>query len=155
MTNPRTLAVSSLAPEPLRALAPRALRALAGVLLALAASACGDFAGAPQGSQSGPGSVIDPAAIPGGQAAFETTLYPLLTQYCSECHSGAGPGSPHMAHPQVATAYNETMAQAKVNLGTPDSSRLVRKVGIERHQCWSDCPSDAEALRAAIALWAD
>ena len=147
MTNPRTLAVSSLA--------PRALRALGAALVALAASACGDFAGAPQGSQSGPGQVIDPSAIPGGQAAFETTLWPLMTEYCADCHAGQGPGSPHMAHPSVATAYTETMRQNKVNLGTPDASRVVRKLVDEGHNCWSDCSADGAALQLAIATWAD
>jgi hypothetical protein len=137
MTNPRSLAVSTLA------------------LLALAMSACGDFAGTAQGSQSGPGQVFDPAAIPGGQAAFETTLYPLMVQYCVDCHAGQGPGSPHMAHPSVATAYTETMRQNKVNLGTPGASRVVRKLVDEGHNCWSDCASDGAALQAAIALWAD
>lgn len=124
-------------------------------LVALAASGCGDFAGAAQGSQAAPSQVVNPAAAPGGQAAFEATLYPLLTQYCQTCHGGAGPGSPQFASPAPATAYSEILGQNKVDLATPGSSRVVRKVIDERHNCWTaDCAADGAALEAAIQQWA-
>ena len=72
--------------------ASRRLRGAALALLASASLACGDFAGAAKGEVSGPSDVFDPADAPGGQAAFEQTLYPLLTEYCVSCHAGAGPG---------------------------------------------------------------
>jgi hypothetical protein len=148
MTNPRTSASSTLA--------PRTARALAAALAALSLAACGDFGGAAQGTQSGPGSVFDPSAIPGGQAAFEATVYPLVTQYCSSCHAGAGPGSPHFANPSAATAYTEILRQSKVNLGSPDQSRIVRKIIDEQHLCWTtDCDADGLALQQAVATWAD
>ncbi len=135
--------------------ASRLGRGIATALLAGASLACGDFGGATQGEQSGPAQVFDPAAAPGGQAAFESTLYPLLTQYCVDCHAGAGPGSPHMAHPMVATAYTEVLRQNKVNLATPESSRIVRKIVDEQHLCWtSDCAADGAVLQAAIEQWA-
>lgn len=136
--------------------ATRLSRALALAPLALALAACGDFAGTTQGTETGPSQVTNPASIPGGEAAFEATLYPLLTQYCATCHAGAGPGSPHFAHPMVDTAYNEILGQNKVNLGTPDASRVVRKIIDERHLCWTnDCPADGLALQQAIEQWAD
>jgi hypothetical protein len=127
-------------------------------LLALAALACGDFAGTAtsKSETSGPTSVFDPTNIPGSREAFEEHLYPLLTQYCSQCHAGGGEGSPSFSHPVVATAYSELLGQSKVNLAEPDRSRIVRKLADESHNCWtSDCAADAMVLQAAVQAWAD
>jgi hypothetical protein len=128
------------------------------VTLALAAAACGDFGGAAStgGETQGPGTVFDPSNIPGSRDAFEQHVYPLLTQYCAECHDGGGEGSPSFSHPVVATAYGELLGQSKVNLAAPDRSRIVRKLAEESHNCWTnDCSADALILQAAIQAWAD
>jgi hypothetical protein len=106
--------------------------------------------GLPPGGTPGPGTG-DPAAA---MAAFETTVYPLLTQYCTDCHAGAGPGSPHIAQPDLATAYRAVVDNQKVNFSTPASSRLVRRLVADFHHCWSNCMSDGMAMEAAIAAWA-
>src|SRR5262245_46566506 len=137
---------------------PRIARALGSAILALAAVACGDFAGTASsgGETSGPSTVFDPTNIPGSRDAFEQHLYPLLTQYCAECHDGSGEGSPSFSHPTVGTAYNQLLGQSKVNLADPDRSRIVRKLADETHNCWTnDCDADAMMLQDAIQAWAD
>jgi hypothetical protein len=138
--------------------AARLLRAQVLALLALTAVACGDYGGAAStgGETSGPTTVFDPTNIPGSREAFEQTVYPLLTQYCAQCHAGGGEGSPSFSHPVVGTAYNELLGQSKVNLAEPDRSRIVRKLADETHNCWTnDCTADAMAMQAAVQAWAD
>lgn len=132
-------------------------RGLAGLLaLALLASACGDFNGsASGGNTAGPNAFFDLSASAGGVEAFETTVYPIVVDYCVDCHEGSGPGSPHFAHPNVETAYQAIVGQGKVDLGNPESSRIAVKVGALAHHCWSDCPSDGALLAAAVQAWAD
>jgi len=86
--------------------------------------------------------------------AFETSVFPLVRENCAECHAGAGPGTPHVAHPDVATAYDIILSNQKVNLGAPDTSRLVQRLSADFHYCWSDCDDDAAAMEAAIERWA-
>ena len=45
-----------------------------------------------------------PTGIMDPEAAFAQTVYPLTELYCVACHAGAGPGFPHIAHPDVGTA---------------------------------------------------
>jgi len=98
---------------------------------------------------------IDPLA-PGVDSvgAFEDTTYPLLTQYCGECHA-SGPGSPLIAHTDVDAAFRANVNNQKVNLAVPENSRLVRRLAGDLHHCWSDCDDDATEMAAAIAEWAE
>jgi hypothetical protein len=89
-----------------------------------------------------------------GVEAFGQTVYPLLTLHCADCHAGSGPGSPSIAHPDVAVAYDAVVRNQKVNLAAPENSRLVRRLVADFHNCWSDCVSDAMAMQAAIEQWA-
>jgi len=41
----------------------------------------------------------------------------------------------------------------KVNLGTPDNSRLVQRLVADLHHCWSNCALDGAAMRATIEAW--
>ncbi|MEE9279523.1 MAG: LamG domain-containing protein [Myxococcota bacterium] len=90
------------------------------------------------------------------ETAFSTTVYPLLTQYCVNCHAGAGPGFPHIAHPDVGTAYRAVVDNQKVNFATASSSRLVQRLVTDTHFCWSgDCAMDGAEMEAAIVQWAN
>jgi hypothetical protein len=141
------------------------LRIAALGLAAALALACGDYGG----GSSGGGTSGTPASSPpvagtpppsgggtgtDGVTAFAQTVYPLLTLYCSDCHAGAGPGSPSIAHPDVAVAYDAVVLNQKVNLAQPSSSRLVRRLVADFHHCWSDCLADGMAMQAAIEQWA-
>jgi len=89
-----------------------------------------------------------------GQTAFDQTVYPLLTQYCTACHAGAGPGFPHVAHPDLGTAYRAVIDNQKANFATPSASRLVQRLSADQHYCWSNCTADGMTMEAAIAQWA-
>jgi len=82
-------------------------------------------------------------------------VYPIVREHCAECHAGAGPGSPSIAHPNLDTAFTATMNSQKVNLTTPNRSRLVRRLSADFHHCWSDCMLDGMQMEAAIAAWAE
>jgi hypothetical protein len=97
---------------------------------------------------------IDPlAAGADGVAAFQGTVYPLLSANCAECHVN-GPGSPSIAQPAVEAAYRAVVDSQKVNLATPASSRLVRRLVADFHYCWSDCVSNGFEMEQEIAAWA-
>ena len=93
--------------------------------------------------------------FPADASLFETTVYPLLNDYCSECHqSDAGtPQGPYLASDDVNEAYSA--AQSKIDLNQPELSRLVERLGEDSHNCWSDCDSDAQEMEDAIRAMAD
>lgn len=89
------------------------------------------------------------------ETAFSTTVYPIVDQYCATCHAGAGPGFPHIAHPDVGTAYRAVVDNQKVNFATPSSSRLVQRLVTDGHFCWSgNCAADGAQMETAIEDWA-
>lgn len=89
-----------------------------------------------------------------GLAAFDRTVYPTLREHCADCHAGAGPGTPHIAHPDLQTAYDVVIGTQKVNFGAPETSRLVRRLANDSHYCWSDCDANATVMAAQIESWA-
>ncbi len=99
--------------------------------------------------------VGDSKSFPADSALFGSTVYPLLEQYCSRCHSSgsATPQSPFFAESDVDVAY--AAVRAKINLDSPDQSRLVVRLRNEFHNCWTDCAAAANAMEAAIQDFAD
>jgi len=105
-----------------------------------------------------PPPIIDPEAsknFPDSSDGFASTIYPLLTTHCLECHreTAITPQSPYFASADVDAAY--LAAQAKIDLENPANSRLVVRVRNEFHNCWSDCSSNADQLEAAITDFAN
>ncbi|MEM9742386.1 MAG: LamG domain-containing protein [Pseudomonadota bacterium] len=115
--------------------------------------------GASKTVQLTPPPIQDPGEtknFPATTALFESTVYPLLADYCSQCHSdtAAIAQSPFFASSDPAVAYGA--AQARMNLTTPASSRFVVRTGDEFHNCWTDnCTADAAQMEAAIQAFAD
>jgi hypothetical protein len=152
----------------------RALRpfraALACTLVVAGAAACGGSGGGGGSREAGeapavpisnsgdPSFVQNPAFLGGGgavgQTAFEAQVYPLLRAYCTQCHVGAGPGFPHIAHPDPETAFRAVVDNQKVNLSMPANSRLVQRLIADQHHCWSNCDADGAAMQAGIEAWA-
>lgn len=102
--------------------------------------------------------IKDPGAsksFPSSPAQFAATVYPLLEQYCSRCHSSGAltPQSPFFAEADVDVAY--AAVRAKINLDNPALSRLVVRLRDEFHNCWTDCTTAANAMQAAIEDFAD
>jgi Concanavalin A-like lectin/glucanases superfamily len=116
------------------------------------------WAGGEQGDGSRPVQLTAPPVkiagasknLPQDSTLFQNTVYPLLTKYCSRCHSqtAATSQSPYFATDDVSFAYDAV--KPKIDLNTPANSRLVVRLRDEFHNCWSDCASDADAMEAAI-----
>jgi hypothetical protein len=89
-------------------------------------------------------------SFPADPSIFAATVYPILDDYCTACHSSSatGPQQPFFADPDIATAYDA--AKPKIDLDDPDNSRLVLRLRDEFHNCWSDCAANAAEMLAAI-----
>lgn len=91
--------------------------------------------------------------------AFEVTLYPLLRANCSACHSsenrtGTGAQAPLHADADVTLAHE--YALTRVNFRDPENSRLVVRMGIDRHNCFGgSCAVASAKMLAAIISWRD
>ncbi len=96
---------------------------------------------------------LNPDQAP-GLDAFSQTTYPILRQHCVFCHAGSGPGSPSHASAVLQTAYDAVVINQKVNLASPDNSRLVQRLVTDQHFCWSDCATNGLEMRASIEEWA-
>lgn len=87
--------------------------------------------------------------------AFQNTVFPLVEQNCADCHGDVGRRqNPRFAQSNVQTAHDELVNNQKVDFANPDASRLVQRLSTDFHFCWTDCASDAAAMRAAVAQWA-
>ncbi len=89
---------------------------------------------------------------------FSQTVYPVVTQWCSRCHSesAASPQSPYFASANLEEAY--LAAQPKMDLNTPTNSRFYQRLAIDSHNCWGSpvsCPNSAATMLAAIQAFAN
>jgi hypothetical protein len=100
--------------------------------------------------------------FPADSSEFAATVYPLLTMFCSRCHSPSAtvPQSPYFASSDVNQAY--AAAQIKINLNDPPLSRFYVRLATESHNCWAttpggpvDCPGSAAKMLAAIQAFAN
>jgi len=104
-----------------------------------------------------------PADPTAGNPSFQTTVYPLLTRFCSGCHtsSSATAQQPYFASSNINEAY--AAAQPKMNLASPNQSRFYVRLADEFHHCWvtpssggaPDCPGSSAAMLAAISAFAN
>src|SRR5580704_11945206 len=81
--------------------------------------------------------------FPSDPTLFSQTVYPVVRQWCSRCHSDTAstPQSPYFASGNVNTAY--AAAQPKIDLNTPTNSRFYIRLAQESHNCWGNpvsCP---------------
>ena len=109
-----------------------------------------------------PPALKDPGAsrhFPADPGLFETTVYPVLTQFCSGCHASDANfvQSPFFAEngsvEAVAGAYEAV--KPKIDLDDPAASRLVVRLREEFHNCWTmSCANDAQAMENQIIAFA-
>ncbi len=101
----------------------------------------------------------DPTA---GNPSFQNSIYPLLTTFCSGCHSesSATPQQPYFASSNLAEAY--VAAQPKINLQTPSLSRFYERLADDLHHCWAtspggapDCPGSSARMLAQLTAFAN
>jgi hypothetical protein len=87
-----------------------------------------------------------------------TSLHGLLTTYCAGCHvsSSRTPQTPFFAESDATKAYEELKGTQKIDLDSPENSRIVVRLREESHNCWTpaDCDSDAQALEDAVTAFA-
>jgi Concanavalin A-like lectin/glucanases superfamily len=122
----------------------------AGVALGGAAKATVQLVAPPS---MAPGST---KSFPATSTLFASTVYPLLTQYCSRCHSpnAVTAQSPYFAQPDVDAAY--AAAQPKMDLNTPTNSRFYQRLAFDFHNCWGgDCAAASAQMLAAIQAFAN
>ena len=79
----------------------------------------------------------------------------LLTTYCADCHRSTATTkqSPFFAASDVQESYQAAIP--KINLDDPENSRFVIRLGLESHNCWSDCATNAAEMQAAIQMMTD
>ncbi len=97
----------------------------------------------------------DSKSFPADSVLFSTTVHPLLTAHCADCHvdSAASAQSPFFADGDPDKAYEA--AKPKIDLDNPANSRFVLRLREEFHNCWtSSCANDADTMEAAIAAFA-
>lgn len=82
--------------------------------------------------------------------AFEKTVYPITRSYCVSCHSTQ---QPVHASADLKTAHDAVLANMKVNFENIPSSRMVKKLREDNHNCWGDCETNALEMEAAISEW--
>lgn len=113
----------------------------------------------------GTGKNFPATAETGSPYSFRETVYPLLNDNCSACHSSsAAPATrqaPFFADDDWYAAYEAAKAKMDLNEGisASDKSRFVLRLRNEFHNCWSTvaqggCDADASELRAAIIAFA-
>ena len=96
--------------------------------------------------------------FPADPTLFSTTVYPVVQQYCSRCHSDTAstPQSPYFASSNLALAYS--YAQPEISLNTPSSSTFYIRLAQQSHNCWGNpvnCPASAAVMLAAIQAFAN
>ncbi|KYF98032.1 hypothetical protein BE20_36535, partial [Sorangium cellulosum] len=87
--------------------------------------------------------------------AFKTTVYPLLQTNCSGCHSSTGKAQAPL-HSDVDPALAHEYALTRVNFKKPADSKLVVRMGIDRHNCFGSSCRDANTqMLSAVTAWAN
>jgi hypothetical protein len=87
-------------------------------------------------------------------AAFQNTLYPLLRANCGLCHNTQGTSQAPM-HADQDPALAHEYALTRANLRTPEASRLVTRMTVDRHQCFgTSCKDAGNQILTAIKAWA-
>jgi hypothetical protein len=96
--------------------------------------------------------------FPADPTLFSQTVYPVVQQYCSRCHSDTAstPQSPYFASSNLQQAY--LAAQPEISLNNPTNSTFYNRLAQDSHNCWgspANCPASAATMLAAIQLFAN
>ena len=92
-------------------------------------------------------------------AAFKETLYPLLRQNCSGCHSTENKlasGAQAPVHADIDVNLAHEYALTRVNFRELVESKFVVRMAIDRHNCFAEnCGIAANRMLAAVTAWRD
>ena len=91
--------------------------------------------------------------LPADPTLYGTTVYPVVKQWCSRCHSdtAGSPQSPFFASATLAVAY--AAAQPFIDLNTTTNSMFYIRLAQQSHNCWGNpvsCPNSAAAMLTAL-----
>ncbi len=94
----------------------------------------------------------DSKSFPADSGLFSNTVYPLLVQYCADCHAESAqiPQAPYFSSADINAAYDALKTSGKLDLETPANSRIVVRLRNEFHNCWDDCQANADELEQAV-----
>ena len=97
--------------------------------------------------------IANSKSFPADSSLFASTVYPVVEEYCARCHSEASntKQQPYFASGDVDVAYQA--AKSKIRLDNPGASRLVQRLVIDSHNCWSNCVDDGAEMTAAITAF--
>jgi hypothetical protein len=91
--------------------------------------------------------------------AFQETLYPVLRENCSGCHSTenkSGSGAQAPVHADVNVNLAHEYALTRVNFRDPAESKFVVRMTIDRHNCFAEnCGVAGQKMLAAVTAWRD
>ena len=91
--------------------------------------------------------------------AFRETVYPLTRANCRGCHStenSTGSGAQAPLHADVDVSLAHEYALTRVNFRDPEESKLVVRMGIDRHNCFAEnCGVARNQMLAAVTAWRD
>ena len=92
-------------------------------------------------------------------SAFQDTVYPLLRANCAGCHNTqntTGTGAQAPLHADVDVNLAHEYALTRVNFREPVNSKLVVRMGIDRHNCFGgSCAIAAANMLEAVTAWRD
>jgi hypothetical protein len=138
-------------------------QACADILTTWIANWAGGASGSAAGTQipltAPPSQTVGATKVfPGDPTLFSTTVYPVVQQYCSRCHSdtAATPQSPFFASGSLTEAY--AYAQPEIDLNNPTNSVFYIRLAQQSHNCWGnpvDCPASAAIMLSAIQAMAN
>ena len=82
---------------------------------------------------------------------YGETVFPLLRNNCGSCHGAAI--NPKFAVTDVADSHKTLVDNSKVNFVDAAKSRVVERLKVDNHQCWTSCDKDSAAMLAAVQKW--
>lgn len=92
-------------------------------------------------------------------AVFQDTVYPLTRANCAGCHNTqntTGGGAQAPLHADVDVELAHEYALTRVNFREPVNSKLVVRLGIDRHNCFGEtCAEAAATMLEAVTAWSD
>ncbi|HEY0464491.1 MAG TPA: hypothetical protein VGC79_09795, partial [Polyangiaceae bacterium] len=87
--------------------------------------------------------------------AFKDNVYPILNGNCSPCHS-TRTRSQAPIHSDANVELAHEYALTRVNFRKPADSKLVVRMGIDRHNCFgASCKEANQKMLAAVTAWAN
>jgi hypothetical protein len=82
---------------------------------------------------------------------FGEHVYPILQQNCVGCH--ASTVAPLMVQQDIELAAEEVLNNNKVDFNNIGTSRLVKRLSVDQHNCGTKCDILAEEMIFAISQW--